>query len=227
MDGRLLLLLDDEELAARTDALFQQLSDSEGARAALVADPNGTLARALFPDAPAPSSAVLGAGNRLLLALLENPEFMEWARAAQRRYEQEIEGILAREGPTAAQQAIRDSMMQESLYREAADAMTRYADPDLISDLMQSELNRPHTVQTLLAQAPYHVDQFIAKPVNVVTHQNFAYVITAVATLLFVVITVFDATPLHSRFPSVGLKKSDLLRISTFLAENMGRHRDE
>jgi hypothetical protein len=129
-----LLILNYPDLSGKLLKVFEDLNQSASKRDALLKNPTGLLDALLGSAAPL-SEVAVSAHNRLLYALLSNPDFLQWAHDYRIRFE---ERAVERYPEVTRDEAIRMLIInidRESIYRDLAEAATTFADRELLFSL--------------------------------------------------------------------------------------------
>jgi hypothetical protein len=135
MDPEGLLIIDGARTRQQMTDLLQRMEADPALRRLFVTDPAGVLREFLLPAVSVPAAEV-SRGNRLLYSLLSNEPFMAWAGEYERGLLARARAALQGEDRWQAMNAFVAATDRGQLRDDLAAAVARYADKELVANLM-------------------------------------------------------------------------------------------
>jgi hypothetical protein len=134
-----LLIVGTDDLTDRFREVHRRLDESAAFRDVVLADPAGTLTRAVFPDAPLAAPSTINRGNRLFFSLLSNEPFMSWLR----EYQDRLIGRATRGVEEGDRPGRFDAFLARVdlpvVYADIAEAAVRFVDKELLYSLIAED----------------------------------------------------------------------------------------
>jgi hypothetical protein len=219
MKAEELLILDRGGFSQQASELFKRLNRSASFREWLVRDPAGAIASVLFSGQQRIPAARINQGNRVLLALLSNQNFLAWSREFQGRIQKEVEQVGKGEDAAEAARMVAATIDRSRLYREIIEASLKFMDQETLYGLLV--VDPDEAASGFVDRAVAGVNPALAADVAV-DIETFIYAVVAVA--VFLVLTQIDINPIVA---PEGLSRQDLQRVSGFVADRLTQRAQE